>query len=159
MIYIKLLFFVAILVGLDQFTKYLAVEYLQFDSIPIIPNVLELSYVENKGAAFGILKNKQLFFIIVTFIILILMMYYFRKIPLQKRFNLLRLSLILIIAGAIGNLIDRIYLTYVVDFIYFKLINFPVFNIADSYVSIGAFSLCFLLIFVYKDEELIFIRK
>jgi signal peptidase II len=145
-----------LLVGLDQVTKYLAIVYLKSDGpIPIIKNVFELSYVENRGAAFGIMQNKGLFFVITTFIILAFILYYYRKIPKGQKYNLLRWTLLVIVAGAIGNLIDRLYLGYVVDFFYFKLINFPVFNVADIYVTVGAILLLILILFVYKEDELI----
>lgn len=144
-----------ILIGLDQLTKYLAISFLKGnESIPIIKNIFELSYVENKGAAFGIFQNKGVFLTIIALIILGIIICYYRKIPNNKKYNIIRFTLILIMTGAIGNVIDRVLYGYVVDFLYFKLIDFPVFNMADSYVSIGAFLLLFLVIFVYKDDEL-----
>ncbi|NMB42654.1 MAG: lipoprotein signal peptidase, partial [Clostridiales bacterium] len=79
--------------------------------------------------------------------------------PQVKRYNILRILLVLIIAGAIGNLIDRIRLNYVVDFIYFALINFPIFNVADIYVTVSTFVFLILALFYYKDEDFEFLEK
>ncbi|TCT14949.1 signal peptidase II [Natranaerovirga pectinivora] len=145
---------VFVLVGIDQITKYLAIEHLMNTrGIPIIKDVFELVYVENRGAAFGIMQNRVMFFVIITFAILGFIIYYYNKIPKEKKYNYIRFCLILIVSGAIGNLIDRIFLGYVVDFIYFKLIDFPVFNIADIYVTVGAILTFILIIFVYKNDE------
>lgn len=161
----KILFSLALivfLVILDQLAKGWALRVLKpHGPIPLIPGILELSYVENRGAAFGILQNKQWFFLAITLLILALMLWIYPRIPDQGRFLPLRLTVIFIIAGALGNLIDRVSRGYVVDFIYFKLIDFPVFNVADIYVTCSAFTLAFLLLFFYKEEDIdaIFHRK
>ena len=145
---------VFVLVGIDQITKYWAIERLMNTSgIPVIKDVFELVYVENRGAAFGMMQDRVMFFVIMTFAILAFIIYYYNKIPKEKKYNYIRICLILIVAGAIGNLIDRIFLGYVVDFLYFKLIDFPVFNVADMYVTIGAILTFILIIFVYKEDE------
>lgn len=141
-----------LLTFIDQLTKYLASHYLS-TNISIIPNALELHYLENRGAAWGILQGKQWFLIPLTIIILFALFFAYNKIGAIAKFNLLRYSLIIISAGAIGNLIDRIIHHYVVDFIYVSLINFPVFNIADCYVCIGAFLIAFCMLFKYKDSD------
>ena len=79
------------------------------------------------------------------------------KMPEDKKYNILHLLLVLIASGAIGNMIDRIRLEYVVDFFYFVLINFPIFNVADIYVSVACALLAIVMLFVYKDEDLDFI--
>lgn len=134
---------------LDQFTKLKAVEILKDgSSIKILGDFLRFSYVENRGAAFGILQNKQWFFIIMTVIMMIVLFYmffYYKNIT-----KLTKLSFVLIASGAIGNLIDRIKLGYVVDFIdvrFGKIYDFPVFNIADSCVVVGTIILIFLILF------------
>jgi signal peptidase II len=145
---------VILLVSLDQFTKYLTVINInEGTSIPLIKNIFELSYVKNPGAAFGILQDKRWFFIILTTIIVITIIYYYIKLPKSKRYNDMRFTLVLFIAGALGNFIDRIRFGYVVDMLYFKLIDFPVFNVADCYVVVGAFLLIILMLFKYKEEE------
>ena len=145
-----------VLLGLDQWTKYLAVRYLKgSEPIPIIKGVLELEYLENRGAAFGILENKKVLFIIMATVISVLMGYLYMKIPSKKRYLPLNAICVVIMAGAIGNsLIDRPIHGFVIDFIYFKLINFPIFNVADCYVTISSVLTIILFTFIYKDEEL-----
>lgn len=146
------------LVALDQYTKYLAVIHLKDKPAFIIFNgVLELNYLENKGAAFGMLQNQKAFFIFVAVVILSVIGYVLLKTPNNKKYRILHLLLSLIAAGAIGNMIDRIRLNYVVDFIYFVLINFPIFNVADIYVTVSTAVLVFLLLFVYSESDLNFI--
>lgn len=157
MIFLDLLGICA-LVALDQYTKYLAVIHLKDKPAYIIFNgVLELNYLENKGAAFGMLQNQKAFFIFVAVVILSVIGYVLLKTPNSKKYRILHLLLSLIAAGAIGNMIDRIRLNYVVDFIYFVLINFPIFNVADMYVTISTAVLVVLLLFVYNENDLNFI--
>lgn len=159
----KLLLFIDLLgicalVALDQYTKYLAVIHLKDKpAYNIVNGVLELNYLENKGAAFGMLQNQKAFFIFVAVVILGVIGYVLFKVPERKKYRILHLLLSLIAAGAIGNMIDRIRLDYVVDFIYFVLINFPIFNVADIYVTVSTVALVFLLLFVYKENDLNFI--
>ncbi len=149
---------IAALVALDQYTKYLAVIHLKDKPAYIIINgVLELNYLENKGAAFGMLQNQKAFFIFVAVVILGVIGYVLCKTPDSRKYRILHLLLSLIAAGAIGNMIDRIRLNYVVDFIYFVLINFPIFNVADMYVTISTAVLVIMLLFVYKENDLSFI--
>lgn len=153
-LYLLSIIIVAIGVVLDQFTKSLAVANLQDAPIPIIENVFELRYLENRGAAFGMLQNQQVFFLITGTIMLILFSYMYVKLPHTKRFLPLRACFVAIAAGAIGNMIDRLSLNYVIDFFYFKLIDFPIFNVADIYVTCATFVLIFLIVFYYKEEEI-----
>lgn len=151
---------VCLLIGLDQFVKYLTVIYLQGNSpYIVIDQMFALTYVENRGAAFGLLQNQRIFFLIFTIIILSIVFYYYLKIPRTKRYFLLRLCLIVFFAGAIGNWIDRLRLSYVIDTFYFSLIDFPVFNVADSYVVVSTILFAFLMLFYYKDHEFDFIKK
>ena len=126
-----------LIVALDQLTKYLTVLYLKpISTLPIIRDVLHLTYVENQGAAFGMLKeHRWVFMVISTVAILGILIYMFKAKPKSR---LVCLSLSFIIAGGIGNMIDRVALGYVVDMIDFRIINFAVFNVADSFVCIGA---------------------
>lgn len=144
-----------VLVGIiiDQYTKYLAVTHLQDAPIPIIESVFELHYLENRGAAFGMLQNKQWFFLIITVVLLIFITKFYVGLPRTKRVLPLRITMIFITAGAIGNMIDRIRLNYVIDFLYFKLIDFPIFNVADIYVTVSTFFIAFLILFYYKETE------
>ncbi len=135
---------IIVLVALDQFTKYLAVIHLKDKPAYIIINgILELNYLENRGAAFGMLQNQKVFFIFVAVVILGVIGYVLFKTPDAKKYRILHLLLSLIAAGAIGNMIDRVRFDYVVDFIYFVLINFPIFNVADIYVTIQQLRLLF----------------
>ena len=144
-----------LLLLIDQLTKLWAVKILKpIGSIPIIRNVLEIYYVENRGAAFGIMQNKQWFFLLITVAVLVGLVWVFGKIPEEKHFMPLKVCLYFVGAGAIGNMIDRIFRKYVVDFIYFSLINFPVFNVADIYVTVAAFMLVVLMLFFYQEEDL-----
>lgn len=153
-LYLLSIIIIVIGVVLDQFTKNLAVTHLQDAPIPIIENVFELQYLENKGAAFGMMQNQQLFFVVVGVIMLVLFSYMYVKMPHTKRFLPLRACFVAITAGAIGNMIDRLALNYVIDFFYFKLIDFPIFNVADIYVTCATFALAFLIIFYYKEDEI-----
>jgi len=134
---------------LDQVTKKWALSILKNgSSIKIIKDFLRFSYVENRGAAFGILQNQIWFFVIITFIMLVFLGYMFFK---NKNItNLSKLSLVLIAGGAIGNFIDRVMRGFVVDFIdvrFGNLYDFPVFNIADSFVVCGTVLLIILMLF------------
>ena len=96
-------------------------------------------------------------FLIITIIILLFLAYCFWRIPYTRKYATLRGVLVLIAAGAVGNFIDRMYNGYVVDFFYFELIDFPVFNVADIYVTTAAIALIILVIFYYKDEDFEFL--
>lgn len=147
------------LIIIDQYTKHLAVLHLKDKpAFSIIDGVFELNYLENRGAAFGMLQNQKGFFLLVSCIVLIAICYILVKMPEDKKYNILHILLVLIASGAIGNMIDRIRLEYVVDFFYFVLINFPIFNMADIYVSVACVLLAVVMLFVYKDEDLDFLN-
>ena len=148
-----------ILILIDYYTKYLTRVHLDGSSKKIIDGVFELTFVKNTGAAFGILKNQKYFFIAITVVFLIVSIVLLYKLNLQKRYIPFGLSIIFLISGAIGNFIDRITLGYVTDMLYFKLIDFPVFNVADCYITVSVIVLMILIIFVYKDDEPLFISK
>ncbi len=148
------------LLALDRFTKYLAVTHLKgTEGIDLIPGVLRLEYLENTGAAFGVMQGMQGVLLLVTIIVLLGILYIYMRIPEGKKYNILRVVAVFIIAGAIGNMIDRFLNNFVVDFIYFSLIDFPVFNVADCYITLSVILLFLLVLFYYKDEELNFIFK
>ena len=128
---------IAAVIGLDQLTKWLAVVYLQGEaSFPLWKDVLHFTYVENTGMAFGMLKDHRWVFMVFSTIAIVgLLIYLFRFRP-ENRW--MQISMAMIIGGGIGNMIDRILLGYVVDFIDFTLIDFAVFNVADSFVCVGA---------------------
>ncbi|MFV0464880.1 MAG: signal peptidase II [Lachnospiraceae bacterium] len=146
---------VLILFSFDQITKYLAVVHLKNQSpIPIIDGIFELYYLENRGAAFGVLEQQKILLVFVTSTLLILLILFLFRIPDEKRFLLLKGIVIFLISGALGNLIDRIRNDYVIDFFFFKPINFPVFNVADIYVTTAAAAFAVSILFIYKEEDL-----
>ena len=149
---------VILLICADLVTKSYAAKTFRNSPKVLIPGALELTYFENRGAAFSMLQGKFTFFYIGTVIVLLAIIYVYLKMPDSKRFNLLRITLVFLCAGAIGNFIDRIALQYVRDFIYFSLINFPIFNVADIYVTCSAIALALLILFYYKDEEFSFLK-
>ena len=134
---IALIAIIAGIIGIDQLTKWLAVVYLQGEpSVPLWREVLHFTYVENRGMAFGMLANHRwVFMVFSTVAIIALTVYLFRFRP-EGRW--MQISMAFIIGGGIGNMIDRIFLGYVIDFIDFTLIDFAVFNVADSFVCVGA---------------------
>ncbi len=140
---------------LDQLSKYMAVHFLQgTDGIDLIPGVFRLTYLENRGAAFGVLQGQQWFFYIITSVILVVVVLAYVRIPAGRKFLPLQICAVFIVSGALGNLIDRVRLGYVVDFFYFELIDFPVFNVADIFVTVSAVLLAVLLLLYYKEEDL-----
>lgn len=144
-----------LLIALDQWTKVLAVAGLK-DQEPFViwDGVFELRYLENRGAAFGMMQGQRTFFLIIGLFVFAAVIYLFMHMSKEKMFWPIRLIAICILAGAWGNMIDRMRLSYVVDFFYFKLIDFPIFNVADIYVSVGTAVLAVLILFYYKDEDL-----
>lgn len=141
----------ALAVAIDQIVKFFAVTYLRpVRSVSLIDGVFHLTYLENRGAAFGILQNRQYLFVAFTVIVLLLIVFYlWRKRPKAR---LLWCSLALVSGGAVGNFIDRIRLGYVVDLFDFELINFAVFNAADVFVCVGVFLAAVYIIF-NKEEQ------
>lgn len=150
----KGLIFCVLLVMLDQLTKKWAVLFLKGqDSVILIKNVFQLYYLENHGAAFGILQGRSVVFICITIIILAVIAFLYIRIPFKKKYRILRIFMVLIAAGALGNFIDRVTHHYVVDFFYFNLIDFPVFNVADIYVTCATILLIITILFRFKDED------
>lgn len=145
----------ALMVGLDQFTKHLAVQYLASGTrVPIWDGVLELYYSENRGIAWGMLQDLRWPVIVVTALMLAFVLY----LLVSGRFRHSRLATIggtMVLAGGIGNLIDRVAQGFVVDFIhYYKWFDFPIFNVADCFVSIGAvLILIYVFFFDVKDNN------
>lgn len=141
---------ILLLIGLDQISKIWAINHLKsIGSIPIIENIFHLTYVENRGAAFGMLENNQAIFIIVAIVASIYGLYYLHT----KKSNLIcKTGIMLIISGAIGNAIDRFRLGFVVDYFDFRIIWEYVFNIADVFVVVGTILLCIYIIF-YEEKS------
>ncbi|MDD5791167.1 MAG: signal peptidase II [Erysipelotrichaceae bacterium] len=139
------------LVAFDQLSKYYIVANIPLNSaIDIIPGFFKVTYVQNFGAGFSILQNQNTLFLIITPIAIIFLCYLLFK---TKKGDLLTISgLLLMIAGALGNFIDRIFTVYVVDFLDFVIFgyDFPVFNIADSFLTIGVF---LFIIAILKEKD------
>ncbi len=147
-----------LLIAADQFTKYIAVLKLKNQpAFSIIDGVLEFNYLENRGAAFGMLQNQKVFFVFVAVVFLGVIVYVLFRTPDETKYTRLHILLVMIAGGAIGNMIDRLRLDYVVDFIYIVLINFPIFNIADMYVTFATAILVIQVLFVYKENDFNFL--
>ena len=147
-----------VLIAFDQMTKVLTVSVLKAHDLTLIPNVLTLTYVENRGAAFGIFENQKFFFFLITAVMVAVFVYCYVRLLNQKSYRMLRILCVTYTAGALGNLIDRIFRGYVVDMIYFMPINFPVFNVADCYITVSTVVLLFALFFCYKDDDFAFLK-
>ena len=148
-----------VLVGIDQLTKAWAISQLYHADrdITVIDGVFELSFLKNTGAAFGILKEQRWVFIVITLLIGGVLLAMMLRSPLRK-YKLFNVTCVLILSGAIGNLIDRIVYGYVVDFLNFILIDFPVFNFADCCVVVGSGLLLVFVLFVMKEDDSIPMR-
>lgn len=148
------LFIIIFTILIDQVSKYGAIKFLK-NSQPykIIGDFFQFNYVENRGAAFGILEHRRIFFIIITIIIILFISTYLVK--NYSNLNVItRLSFSMLIGGAAGNLIDRIRFGYVVDFISFRIkgvYSFPVFNLADTFIVISTFLIVILILFDWVE--------
>ncbi len=135
----------ALVVALDQISKLIVIDRLMpVGSVPLIEGVFHFTYVENTGVAFGMMKDKRWIFMAVSVLAILILVYAIAK--YSKEYKFAGIALAMTLGGGIGNMIDRVRLGYVVDFIDFRLINFAVFNIADSFVTIGAALLIFFLV-------------
>ncbi|MFA5411017.1 MAG: signal peptidase II [Candidatus Omnitrophota bacterium] len=138
---------------LDQLTKFLVTKTLTLNhSIPVIKGIFHLTLTYNRGAAFGLLKGKVPFFIF-TSLVAVLLIYLELKNNKFKKFSAYNISLGLILAGGIGNLIDRLFFGYVIDFLDFRI--WPVFNLADSAITVGAILLGWSVLIKKKNKKCI----
>ncbi len=143
----------------DQYTKQLAVEQLKArPAYVLIDGVLELQYLENRGSPFGMLQNQKFFILFVGVVFLLVILFFLLKLPEKKKYNIVHILLSVIVAGGLGNMADRIRLDYVVDFISFVLIHYPIFNVADCYIVVATVLLFFLFLFVFKEQDLEFLN-
>lgn len=151
MIYLFYALISLLMIAADIVTKVLTVENMPLgSSIPLWDGVFHLTHIRNTGAAFSILSGQRFFLIALPLIVVLAVIaYVIIKKPKNK---ILLLSLSMIVSGGIGNLIDRIRFGYVVDFLDFRLINFPVFNVADIWVTLGAAVFIALLLFSKEDD-------
>lgn len=164
--YIRFLFLCILLVILtfgDQISKIAASAILKGKGkTVVVKGILSFEYLENRGAAWGLLSGKTIFLTLITILFTLILFVIIIKIEKDimrstgktKMFSLIQFILVLLIAGALGNLADRLRLGYVVDFIQFEFIDFPIFNIADCYVTISALILVVILLFFLKEEDI-----
>lgn len=154
MLCIDLLIFIVLLAA-DQLTKHIIRIKLEVHSYyTVIDKVLQIYHYENSGAVWGILKGQRIMFILMAVIVMGVLLYFLLKAPAEKKYLRLNIALTMIAAGAVGNTIDRVMNGKVTDFIYVVLINFPIFNVADIYITLATFWLVIMVLFIYKDEDL-----
>lgn len=138
------------LILIDQATKYYIATFLAIGtSIPVLPDIFHITYICNPGAAFGILPNQQMIFIAFAVFLLCAFIYHYKK--LMRENNFIRYGAFMLLGGAMGNLIDRLRLGYVIDFFDFRI--WPVFNVADIAVVCGVSLLMYAVVFEMKDSE------
>ncbi|MUV36204.1 Signal peptidase II [Lentibacillus sp. JNUCC-1] len=141
----------AFIIGVDQLTKWIIVKEMElYEQITVINDFFYITSHRNTGAAWGILEGQMWFFYIVTLIVVVGIIYYLHKYTLDQ--PLLRIALSLILGGAIGNLIDRVFRKEVVDFFDFLIFNYnyPIFNVADSALVVGV---AFVIIATFVEEK------
>jgi signal peptidase II len=151
---------VVLLIVIDQVSKFLVRENLADKDVIVLKGVFRFTFVKNTGAAWGIfsrISNSAVFLSILSILILAFVLFLYFRIPNEGKYAPLQVLLVLIVSGAIGNLIDRFMLKYVTDFLFFELINFPVFNIADCYITVACFLLLILILTKYRNDELEFL--
>ena len=145
-----------LLIALDRITKiWAASRLMNKDAIPLIPGVLELYYLPNgnTGAAFGLLMGHRTLFLLIAAVVVAAIVYIIWNMPNNKKYKSMEILMVFIAAGGVGNMIDRLMQGYVVDFIYISLINFPIFNVADMYVSVCTVILAIFMLFKLKEED------
>lgn len=151
---------VAALILLDQGTKLWALASLKpIHNMTLVEGFIDLTFVENRGVAFGMFSGQRWFILLLTGVIAVGLIYFYHTLPRKKEYVPVRFSLILVLSGAIGNIIDRVFRGYVVDFFEFTFFEWPVFNVADIYVVVGVILMTFLVLFVVKDEDLSLKKK
>lgn len=154
-VYMLATILVIIIVLFDQITKYFASLSLQDgQAVTLIPRLISLRYHENAGAAWGILSDKRWIFMIVSTVAIIAIIAFMIYTKKQAQSKLLTVSLSFFLGGGIGNMIDRIRLEYVIDFLRFDFFEFPIFNVADSFISVGAgLMVLYLVLDTIREEK------
>lgn len=147
---------IILLVVVDRITKIWAESRLIKGNIELIPGMLRFELLPggNNGAAWGMLSGHQLLFIIIASLVCIVLLFIIYNIPFEKKFYPIIIFMTMIISGGIGNMIDRAFIGTVTDFISFYIIHFPIFNVADMYVSVATVLFIIVFLFYYSDEDL-----
>ena len=151
---------VVVLILLDQGTKFWALASLKpIHNMTLVEGFMDLTFVENRGVAFGMFSGQRWFILLLTGIIAAGLIWFYKAMPKKKEYFPLRVSRVMVLSGAVGNIIDRLFRGYVVDFFEFTFFEWPVFNVADIYVVVGVTLLALMILFVVKDEDLDFKKK
>ena len=144
----------------DQYVNYLAFTRLRGQApFVVIPDVFELEYLENTGAAFGLFQNARWVFMIGTVLVIAAVLVVYYLLPMEKKYRPLRVIAVFLCAGAAGNMIDRVFRGYVIDMFSFSLIDFPIFNLADVYVVLSMAAFLYFFLFRYKESDFDFLTK
>ncbi len=152
--------YIGLLILFDQVSKYLAKALYQGQDLTLIPFVLEFGYAENRGMSFGLLQNQTFLFMVITVLALAMFSYLYKDISFKYK-KVYTISIILFIAGTIGNAIDRLFLRYVIDFMHFPFLEWPLNlvglpnfynNLADMYLSLGIVLFAVDLFFLEKKR-------
>lgn len=144
------LIFTIVLVAIDQLTKYLTVQNIPLgEVVEVIPGIVSFTYIRNSGAAFSILEGQMWFFYIITILVVGFLLYYMYT--ETKDNKILGFILAVILAGALGNFIDRLLYQYVIDMIKLEFIDFAIFNVADSYLTVGVI---LLIIYTFFEDKI-----
>lgn len=142
----------AAIIGADQLVKYLIVAHIAPGAtVEVLPGLIHLTFVKNTGAAFSILTGHRWPLVLFTFAVIALIVFALARHYVSHPFGVFTLAAV--VGGAVGNLIDRLRLGYVVDMFEVEFIDFPVFNVADIFLTCGAVALCFYIIFFYSKDE------
>lgn len=149
----------AVLIVADQAVKFFVERDLAGGKdIVLIKGVFRFLYSKNTGAAWGSFKNMTFILTVLSFVLAAVIAWIYYRTPAEgKKYRFFRYVLILLFSGAVGNGIDRAVRGYVIDFIYFELIDFPVFNIADCYITVSMFAVIIMFLFIFKDNDLNFL--
>lgn len=145
-----------LLTAFDQLTKFLAIKYLkEIPGMVLVPGIFELSYLENRGAAWGMFSGMHWLFFAFTLLLIAGILFCLLKMPQSRQYRAFRILSMVLAGGALGNALDRLFRGYVVDFFYFSLIDFPVFNVADCFICISLV----LIIILYRNEDFEWMKK
>ena len=146
-------------IALDRISKYFVIRRLKdHPAISVIDGILEFRYTENRGAAFSMLEDQTSFFLLICLVVLVTGCYYIIKSPGRSKYILSHLLIAMILGGAVSNITDRLIYSAVIDFIYLNSLHFPIFNVADAFLTLGTAGLVLSFIFFYKEDDLNFLR-